>query len=147
MHDGKNTFYAHGEREHHRIYDEHGARQRQIAEDPKELFISFPLPVVAPVALLFVALYGFLRGWGDAAPFAAGLYGSMLLDHQLHVLFHRTARLPGILAWFQQMHLLHHATHAKNYFFVSGIVWDVLFRSAMYPQEHAGAVRRGAIAP
>lgn len=39
---GKTTFYAHGEREHHRIYDRHGQNQFHVAEDPKELFISFP---------------------------------------------------------------------------------------------------------
>jgi hypothetical protein len=131
MQKGKTTFYAHGEREHHRIYDRHGETRRQLAEDPKKLFISFPLPIVASGASLFVALYGWLCGWAHAAPFAGALYISMVLDHQLHALFHKKPRLTGILGRFQQMHLLHHATHNKNFFVVSGLVWDVLFRSAM----------------
>jgi hypothetical protein len=127
---GKVTFYAHGEREHHRIYDRHGENRYHIAEDPKELFISFPLPVIAPVGLVFVALYGWLCGWSHAGPFAGALYISMVLDHQLHILFHKKTRLSGPLGWFQQMHLLHHATHNKNYFFVSGLPWDVIFGTA-----------------
>ncbi len=127
---GLQTFYAHGEREHHRIYDRHGARTQQIAEDPKELFISFPLIVVGPVALLFVGAFGYLRGWSHAWPFAVGLYGFMLLDHQLHILFHRRQHLPGILGWLQNMHKIHHATHDRNFFFVSGLVWDLLLRTA-----------------
>ena len=130
MRKGKTTFYAHGEREHHRVYDPHGERAFQIGEDPKELFISFPLPIIAPVGLLFVALYGWLRGWPHAWPFAGALYVSMVLDHQLHILFHKYARLDGLLGWFQRMHLTHHATHNRNYFFVSGLLWDVLFGTA-----------------
>ena len=128
---GKTTFYAHGEREHHRIYDRHGQNQFHVAEDPKELFISFPLWIIAVVALLIVALYGWLCGWPHAGPFAATLYISMVLDHQLHILFHKKMRLTGILGRFQQMHFIHHATHNRNYFFVSGFLWDVLFRTAV----------------
>ena len=135
MHKGKVTFYAHGEREHHRIYDGHGENQYHQAEDPKELFISFPLPIIASAASLFVALYGWLCGWSHAAPFAVTLYASMVMDHQLHILFHKKLELPGLLGRFQQMHLLHHATHNKNYFFVSGFLWDVLFRSAVWRQD------------
>ena len=125
MRNGKTTFYAHGEREHHRIYDPHGKRWYQIAEDPKELFISFPLVLVALVESVLVALHGWLAGWSHLLPFASALYISMILDHQLHILFHKRATLPGVLGWFQQMHLVHHATHNKNYFFVSGLPWDV----------------------
>jgi hypothetical protein len=123
---GLKTFYAHGERQHHAIYDRPGARAEQIAEDPRELFISFPFFVVAPVALMFVAAWGSLRGWTHAWPYSAGLYFFMLLDHRLHVLFHRVDQLPGILGRLQQMHRIHHATHTRNFFFVSGLIWDVL---------------------
>jgi len=131
MRRGRQTFYAHGERQHHRIYDQHGNRGFQLGEDPGELFISFPFFVVAPVALAFVAVYGYLRGWPDAFPYAAGLYFFMLLDHRLHILFHRAAKLPGLLGWFQQMHLVHHQTHNSNFFFVSGLVWDLLLGTAV----------------
>jgi len=127
---GRQTFYAHGERQHHRIYDRHGDTGFHHEEDPRELFISFPFPLVGPVALLFVAAYGYLRGWDRAAPYAAGLYFFMLLDHRLHILFHRTARLPGILGRLQQMHQIHHQTHDRNFFFVSGLIWDCLFNTA-----------------
>jgi hypothetical protein len=138
MHKGKVTFYAHGEREHHRIYDRHGENQYHFAEDPKELFISFPLPLIAGASTVFVALYGWLAGWANAGPFAVALYGSMVLDHQVHILFHKKAHLPGVLGWFQRMHLTHHATHNRNYFFVSGFVWDVLFRTAVLrPSERS----------
>jgi hypothetical protein len=130
MRHGKQTFYAHGEREHHRVYDAHGQRAFQVMEDPRELFISFPFFVVAPVGLLFVAAYGWLRGWEHCLPFAVWMYSCMWIDHRLHILFHRVARLPGILGWFQQMHLIHHGTHRYNYFFVSGLVWDLLLRTA-----------------
>jgi hypothetical protein len=130
MRKGKQTFYAHGEREHHRVYDRHGERELQIAEDPKALFISFPFVVIAPIGLLFVAAFGWLRGWDHAAPFAATMYGSMLLDHQVHILFHKHPKLGGILGRFQRMHLIHHQTHNTNFFFVSGFVWDLLFRTA-----------------
>ncbi len=131
MRNGKQTFYAHGEREHHRIYDRHGERSFQLAEDPNELFISFPLPVIALFGLLFVAGYAWLRGTDPALVFALGLYASMILDHQLHRLFHLRPGLGGILGWFQQMHLTHHATHNRNYFFVSGLVWDLLLGTAV----------------
>jgi hypothetical protein len=135
MQAGKVTFYAHGEREHHRVYDRHGERPYHRAEDPKELFISFPLLIVGGMVSLFVALYGWLAGWSHAVPFAIALYTSMVLDHQLHTLFHRKPHLHGILGWFQRLHLLHHATHDSNFFFVSGIVWDVIFRSAKFPDQ------------
>jgi hypothetical protein len=121
------TFYAHGEREHHRVYDNHTDSQFHQAEDPKELFISFPFPVVAAAALLLVAGFGYAMGWARAIPFAVGLYGFMLLDHQLHILFHRGAMMTGVLGWFQRMHMIHHDTHNRNYFFVSGVLWDALF--------------------
>jgi hypothetical protein len=148
MDKGKITFYAHGEREHHRIYDEAWVNGRQAAEDPKELFISFPLLVVGPLASLFVALYGWLSGWPHAMPFAGSLYASMVLDHRLHIVFHKETRPPGILAWLQRMHRLHHATHDKNYFFVTGLLWDVIFRSAMFrpaqPENNLAKSARGA---
>lgn len=131
MQKGKTTFYAHGEREHHRVYDRHGEHEYQVAEDPKELFISFPLLIVAGVASLAVALYVWLAGWSHGLTFAAGLYMSMVLDHQLHVLFHKKPDLPGALGWLQRMHLTHHETHNRNYFFVSGLLWDVLFGTAI----------------
>ena len=130
MREGKKTFYARGEREHHRVYDAHGQREYHRREDPGELFISFPLAVVAPIGLVFVAGYGLLRGWPRCLPFAAWMYGCMMMDHRLHILFHRSGRLPGVLGWFQQMHLIHHHTHRYNYFFVSGLVWDLLLRTA-----------------
>lgn len=136
MEHGKTTFYAKGEREHHRIYDRHGERQMQISEDPGELFISFPLPIIAGFALVFVAIYGWLAGWSHAWAFAAALYASMAVDHQLHILFHKRRDLPGALGRLQQMHILHHATHNRNFFFVSGFIWDVLFRSARFPDAH-----------
>jgi hypothetical protein len=142
MRAGKQTVYAHGEREHHRIYDAHGRREAQIAEDPSELFISFPFAVIAPIALVFVAAYGFLRSWGDTVPFMVGLYGSMFLDHRLHVLFHKAERLPGLLGWFQRLHLIHHTTHRNNFFFVSGLPWDILLGTAQ--TRLTGEVRRGA---
>jgi hypothetical protein len=120
------TFYAHGEREHHRVYDNHTDSTYHHKEDPKELFISFPFPIVATAALFLVAAYGFLLGWPHTIPFAAGLYGSMLLDHQLHILFHRGRALTGILGWLQRMHMVHHETHTRNYFFASGVIWDAL---------------------
>ena len=82
------------------------------------------------VALLFVAAFGWLRGWSHALPYAAGLYFFMLLDHRLHILFHRTQKLPGLLGRLQQMHRIHHATHTRNFFFVSGMIWDVLLGTA-----------------
>lgn len=130
MKHGMNTFYAHGERQHHYVYDGHGQTEFQQSVDPKELFISFPLLLVAAAGLLFVAGFGYLRGWIHCLPFAIGLYTFMVLDHQLHVLFHKRQELHGFLGWFQQMHLVHHATHNRNYFFVSGLVWDVLFGTA-----------------
>lgn len=125
------TFYAHGERQHHHIYDGHGETDRQHAVDPRELFISFPLPLIAAAGLAFVAAYGWLRGWEHTVPFAAGLYLFMVMDHQLHVLFHKAQALGGILGWFQRMHMVHHSTHNRNYFFVSGLLWDMAFRTAV----------------
>ena len=140
---GMETFYAHGERQHHAVYDRHGATEFQRSLDPKELFISFPLPVVAPVGLLFVAGFGYVRGWIHALPFALALYTFMILDHQLHILFHKRAKLGGLLGWFQSMHLVHHATHDRNYFFVSGLLWDVLLGTASTrtPAQVAGESR------
>jgi hypothetical protein len=121
------TFYAHGEREHHRVYDNHADSSFHQTEDPRELFISFPFPIVASLGLLLVAGFGYVRGWGHTVPFSAGMYGFMLLDHKLHILFHRGERLSGMLGWFQRMHMVHHETHTRNFFFVSGVVWDALF--------------------
>ena len=134
---GKETPYAHGEREHHRVYDSHGARAWQMAEDPQEKFISFPLIVIAIIGILFVAGFGWLRGWSHCAPFAIGLYGCMVLDHQLHILFHKSAPLSGPLGLLQRMHMIHHQTHSRNYFFVTGVLWDVLFRTAQTTLEPA----------
>jgi len=131
MRKGRQTFYAHGERQHHRIYDRDGDHGFHHDEDPRELFISFPFFVVGPVALLFVWAYASLMGWSRAIPFGAGLYFFMLLDHRLHILFHRTANLPGVLGWFQQMHRIHHQTHTRNFFFVSGLVWDLILGTAV----------------
>jgi sterol desaturase/sphingolipid hydroxylase (fatty acid hydroxylase superfamily) len=122
--------YAHGEREHHRVYDHPTDRAFHAAEDPRELFISFPFFVVGPVALIFVAAWGWLRGWPAALPYAAGLYFFMLLDHRLHILFHRTPSLPGVLGRLQQMHRIHHQTHSHNFFFVSGLLWDLMLGTA-----------------
>jgi len=132
MDKGKATFYAHGEREHHRIYDEPSTPQHHAAEDPEELFISFPLLVVGSLASILVLAYGWLSGWSHAVPFTGAFYASMVLDHQLHIQFHKKKRLPAVLAWFREMHLLHHATHNKNYFFVTGFLWDVIFRSTIF---------------
>ena len=145
MKQGRQTFYAHGEREHHRIYDRHGDHRIHLAEDPRELFISFPFAVVGPVALVFVAAFGWLRGWPAALPFAAGLYFFMLLDHRLHIRFHRAAALPGILGRLQQMHHLHHQTHDRNFFFASGLPWDLLFGTATARQPHGLATVRRAV--
>jgi len=144
MEQGKITFYAHGEREHHRLYDRPWESDFQGAQDPKELFISFPLFVVGPLASLFAVLYGWLSGWPHAIPFAAAFYASMVLDHQLHILFHKKTRLPGVLAWFQQLHRVHHATHNKNYFFVTGLLWDVIFRSAVFEPREVEALKHQA---
>lgn len=130
MRHGRTTFYAHGEREHHRLYD----RPDQAvlaAEDPRELFISFPLPHVAAIALGPVVAYGWLRSWSDAVPFAAALYASMVLDDYLHRRFHRDRDLPGVLGRLQRMHQVHHVTHDRNFFFMTGLLWDVLFRTAV----------------
>jgi hypothetical protein len=143
MRQGKQTFYAHGEREHHRVYDNHGRREQQIAEDPKELFISFPFSLIAPIGLIFVAGYGGLRGWNHCAPFAAAMYASMIADHRLHILFHKEAELTGILGRFQQMHMIHHRTHRHNYFFVTGFVWDALFQTAATKPEAVVSDREG----
>jgi hypothetical protein len=133
MRQGKQTFYAHGEREHHRVYDEHRDRERQKEDDPSELFISFPFIIVAPFGLVFVAIFGWFGGWNHCVPFATGLYISMVLDHRLHILFHKKERLGGWFGSFQRMHLIHHTTHTSNYFFVSGLIWDILFRTAQRP--------------
>jgi sterol desaturase/sphingolipid hydroxylase (fatty acid hydroxylase superfamily) len=130
MRQGKKTAYAHGEREHHRVYDSHGARAWQSVEDPKELFISFPLFAIAPIGLVFVAAYGWLRGWDHCPAFAAAMYACMVTDHQLHILFHKSPELPGVLGRLQRMHLIHHGTHRYNFFFVTGLVWDVLLGTA-----------------
>jgi hypothetical protein len=130
MRHGKETPYAHGERQHHRVYDSLGATEWQHAEDPKELFISFPLFAIAPIGLLFVAAYGWLRGWAHCPAFALAMYASMVADHQLHILFHKAPRLPGPLGWLQKMHLIHHNTHRHNFFFVTGLIWDVLLGTA-----------------
>ena len=135
MRKDKQTFYAHGEREHHRVYDKHGRDDFRHREDPNELFISFPLLLVAPVGLLFVAAYGMLRGWSHCLPFAIWMYSCMVIDHQLHILFHKAARLRGILGWLQEMHLIHHSTHRYNYFFVSGLIWDLLLGTARTKTE------------
>jgi sterol desaturase/sphingolipid hydroxylase (fatty acid hydroxylase superfamily) len=55
----------------------------------------------------------------------------MLIDHRLHILFHKSPNLGGILGRLQQMHMIHHQTHRHNYFFVSGFIWDALFRTAV----------------
>jgi hypothetical protein len=130
MRQGKKTPYAHGEREHHRVYDSHGAGAWQHAEDPRELFISFPLFAIAPIGLLFVAGFGWLRGWDHCVPFAIAMYASMVADHRLHILFHKAPQLSGALGRLQQMHMIHHGTHRHNYFFVTGLVWDVLLGTA-----------------
>ena len=129
MRQGKKTVYAHGEREHHRIYDPHGASEWQHAEDPRELFISFPFVAIAPIALIFVAAFGALRGWDHCLPFGISMYACMLTDHRLHILFHKRPKLSGVLGRLQHMHLVHHDTHRYNFFFVTGYVWDLLFRT------------------
>jgi hypothetical protein len=139
MKQGAETYYAHGERQHHRVYDPHGQRAQQMAEDPQELFISFPLHVVAAMGLPLVAAFGWLRGWPHAMPFAGALYACMALDHQLHILFHKRQRLAGPLGWFQNMHKIHHATHTRNFFFVTGLVWDCLLGTAATRVEPAAA--------
>jgi hypothetical protein len=126
MRRGMETFYAHGERQHHVVYDRHAETELQRSLDPNEDFISFPLLIVAPAGLLFVAGFGYLRGWIHALPFALGLYFFMVLDHQIHIVFHKKEKLSGVLGWFQRLHLVHHATHNRNFFFMSGIVWDLL---------------------
>jgi hypothetical protein len=125
---GKKTFYAHGEREHHRLYDSHDLEEAAAA-DPRELFISFPYPIVAAVALIPVAGYAWAFGVSPAISFAVALYASMTLDHLLHKQFHKREQLHGLMGWLQQLHLTHHSTHNRNYFFVTGMVWDVLFRT------------------
>jgi hypothetical protein len=131
MRKGKETVYAHGERQHHRLYDSFDS-QLQAHEDPQELFISFPASHVAVIAILPIALYGWLRGWSHVLPFGAALYASMAIDHHLHKLFHRSPGLGGVLGHLQRMHSVHHATHNRNFFFVSGFVWDVLFRTVVF---------------
>ena len=138
MRHGKKTPYAHGEREHHRVYDPHGAFDWQQAEDPRELFISFPLFAIAPIGLLFVAAYGWLRGWQHCLSFALAMYASMIVDHRIHIVFHRSSQLPGPLGWLQRMHMVHHRTHRHNYFFVTGLIWDVLLGTARTGLSAAG---------
>jgi hypothetical protein len=146
MKKGRTTFYAHGEREHHRIYDAHRDSEFHSAEDPRELFISFPFLVVAPAALIFVAAYGWLVGWDHVWIFAAAMYLCMLLDHRLHILFHKYKQLPGILGKLQEMHRAHHATHDRNFFFVSGVVWDALFRTVAFPARRRRPANPGPTA-
>lgn len=132
---GRRTPYAHGEREHHRVYDRHEAGDWRSMEDPHELFISFPFAAIALLALGVVALYGWLRGWDHSMPFAVAMYACMLIDHRLHIFFHKSPRLPGTLGLLQRMHLIHHQTHTHNYFFFTGWVWDVLFGTAKSAEE------------
>lgn len=124
MRAGKKTFYAHGESEHHRLYDADYHAHRD--EDPLELFISFPYKYIAPAALLIVAAVGAVFGWAHALGFFLGFHGSMSLDHFSHVAFHKRDRLPGFFGRLQDLHRIHHTTHRNNYFFVSGYVWDLL---------------------
>jgi hypothetical protein len=126
MRQGKETFYAHGERQHHKFYD---SLDRTISrrEDPDELFISFPARHVAAVAMLPVIGYGWALGWSHAALFGVAMYSALTLDHVLHKRFHGGRRLTGIVGWLQGMHMVHHQTHRYNFFFVSGILWDFIF--------------------
>ena len=137
MRHGKQTFYAHGEREHHRLYDRPDATTLG-AEDPRELFISFPLPFVAALGVGPVLAYGWLTSWPSAVPFAAAMYGSMVLDDYLHRRFHREPHLPGVLGRLQRMHQVHHATHDRNFFFMTGLLWDVLFGTAVLKGDTPG---------
>ena len=134
MKKGKETFYAHGERQHHRLYDSDDLVLAK-AEDPLELFISFPAAHIAVIAAIPVAAYFWFFGWPAAALFATGLYVSLIVDHQLHRRFHAGEKLPGVVGRLQEMHSIHHATHSSNFFFASGIVWDVAFRTAIYRRE------------
>jgi hypothetical protein len=142
MRKGKQTFYAHGEREHHRLYDTHDLTTAG-AEDPNELFISFPYPIVAAIALVPIGLYAWIFGVPAAVPFAVALYASMTLDHLLHKQFHKREHLPGVRGWFQRLHMTHHATHNRNYFFVTGLVWDLLFRTFRADRPQAGSTHAG----
>src|SRR5579863_10260211 len=144
MRQGKHTPYAHGEREHHRLYDSDN-RDWQIAEDPRELFISFPFWVIAIVGLVFVAGYSYVRGWEHSVGFSVGLYISMIADHQLHILFHKTQRLPGPLDTLRRLHLIHHRTHRHNFFFVSGVLWDILFGTILTKVRDAGNSRSAKV--
>jgi hypothetical protein len=143
MRNGKQTFYARGEREHHRVYDQLGGHE---LEDPSELFISFPFSVVGPVGLVFVAAFGLLTGWNHCIPFFAGFHGSMILDHRLHILFHKREQLPGLLGWFQKMHVIHHSTHNSNFAFVSGLPWDALLGTARRRLEDVSVTAVGVTA-
>jgi hypothetical protein len=112
------------------VYDAHGALDCQVVEDPRELFISFPFIAIAPIGLLFAAGYGWLCGWGHCLPFGLAIYTCMIVDPRLHIAFHKSPALGGPLGWLQRTHLIHHRTHRYNYFFVTGLIWDVLLGCA-----------------
>lgn len=135
MEQGKKTFVAHGESEHHRIYDGPIQRELHKAEDPKGNFISFPLAFVAAAGLLLALGFSFFFGRTNGVAFGLSMFVFMVADHQLHTFFHRRESLCGILGHFQRLHLIHHATHDRNFFFVSGFIWDILFGTFQAPKN------------
>lgn len=131
---GKETFYAQGERQHHHIYD-HNETHLTHELDPSEEFINFPLKHIAPMLILPLPLAYWLGGGVNATFLGVAMYGSMFLDYFMHLSFHEHPDMKGVRGYLQRLHMVHHETHNRNFFFTSGFLWDFIFRTVTLPAK------------
>lgn len=126
--DNKYDVSSHGESEHHRCYDN---IINSATLDPHKIFISFPYLFILPQVALISSWYGFIFGLSAGASFFASAFISMTLDDQAHRIWHSSKKLGPIMSYFKNLHNLHHTTHKNNFSFITGIIWDLLFRSKL----------------
>lgn len=110
---------THGELLHHLHYDSPGIG------DPDGRFRGPPLWAASLAVALGSFGFGLALGW----LYAPAFFGVALLSCAADLMAHDVLHRHGGTWAFQGRHDAHHQTHRHNFAFVTGVVWDVIFRT------------------
>jgi sterol desaturase/sphingolipid hydroxylase (fatty acid hydroxylase superfamily) len=124
-----------GEYLHHEHYDTYPPKP-----DPGGRHATFPYSILLAINLAYVAIAWYFFGPATALLFCFGLNGAMAVDDFVHFLDHGSI-------WKSNRHRLHHSTHACNYAFWTGVIWDVIFRTYRNDRRNADEETAGLPSP
>ncbi len=85
-------------------------------------------PVVSiPLAVIFYALFNWLLGKPQVAPFFAGFVFGYLCYDMIHYAVHHWPLNHGVALYLRQYHIRHHFQDSERSYGVSSPIWDYVF--------------------